>query len=166
MFKPNQFNPFSNNLKVPSVIKELLQSKPLQIKIKGTCMMPIIKNNERVTVNFAKFYLPGDIVLCTTENGKIVAHRLLGYYPTCNGWKAMTKGDANPRPDNGIPAKNILGHINAGQNSHQPFKISLIYRSSAFLYFLVFCCLIILKRLATAIEQFPFFHFSNYFSKH
>lgn len=53
----------------------------------------------------------GDIVLCTTETGQVLVHRVLRNRADGNGKRFLIQGDQSPKPDGWIPQKQIHGRL-------------------------------------------------------
>lgn len=54
--------------------------RELRVKIDGECMYPLLKSGARVLIKQRRFYFPGDCLVFAGNEGKLMVHRLIGYY--------------------------------------------------------------------------------------
>jgi hypothetical protein len=85
----------------------------LEVRVRGDCMAPLLADGERVRVAAARAYWPGDVVVFRAADGRLLAHRLLGYRPRAGGFALVTRGDACAVHDAPVPAAAVLGRIAA-----------------------------------------------------
>ena len=81
--------------------------------MRGDCMAPLLADGGRVRVAAARFYLPGDVVVFRAADGRLVAHRLLGYRLHAGALALVTRGDACPVHDAPVPLAAVLGRVEA-----------------------------------------------------
>ena len=76
-------------------------------------MAPLLADGERVRVAAARVYAPGDVVVFRAADGRLVAHRLLGYRLHAGALALVTRGDACPVHDAPVPLAAVLGRVAA-----------------------------------------------------
>lgn len=80
---------------------------------RGTSMHPLVRDGDTLLI---APYRPGgvkvgDIVLCTTETGQVLVHRVLRNRADENGKRHLVQGDHAPKPDGWIPQQKIHGRL-------------------------------------------------------
>ncbi|HEV2843365.1 MAG TPA: S24/S26 family peptidase [Thermoanaerobaculia bacterium] len=100
-----------------AALRELARDEGLEIVIRGTCMAPLIEDGERVRIVPARFYWPGDVVVFRGADGRLTAHRLLGYRPRSGGLALVTRGDACVVHDAPVPLAAVLGRAQGARPS-------------------------------------------------
>jgi hypothetical protein len=73
------------------------------------CMAPLLEDGARVRIRSARFYWPGDVLVFRGADGRLTAHRLLGYHPRAGGLAVVTRGDACVVHDAPVPLAAVLG---------------------------------------------------------
>ena len=73
--------------------------------------MPLFGDGDLVQVRRASVYWPGDLVVIPVVAGKLMVHRLLGYYLKNGRCKAITKGDNRTTPDAAVAPGSIVGRV-------------------------------------------------------
>ena len=97
-----------------NAIQQMLSSSSLALPIAGDCMVPVLLRGERVLIEPARFYWPGDIVI-SRQGQTLVAHRFLGWIPPMgdSSRRAIFKADRARRPDAPVQALHCLGRVQA-----------------------------------------------------
>lgn len=97
------------NDKTLHTLRELAREQPLEVGVRGACMEPVLIDGERISVAPARIYWPGDVIVFRAGDGRLLAHRLLGYRPLRGGLACVTRGDGCTVPDAPVPLSQILG---------------------------------------------------------
>jgi signal peptidase I len=92
-------------------IQDLAREAPVEVRVQGDCMRPFFADGDRVLVSAARLYWPGDILVFRAPDGRLLAHRLLGYRPWRGGIALVTRGDACVVHDSPVPKAAVLGRI-------------------------------------------------------
>jgi hypothetical protein len=92
-------------------LRGLAREGPVEVTVRGGCMAPQIADGDRVRVAASRLYLPGDVVVFRAGDGRLVAHRLLGYRPWAGRLALVTRGDACPVHDAPVPLAAVLGRV-------------------------------------------------------
>ena len=98
-----------------AALRELARESPVEVRVRGTCMAPLLADGEQVRVAAARAYWPGDVVVFRAADGRLLAHRLLGYRPHQGGLALVTRGDACAVHDAPVPPAAVLGRIEAAR---------------------------------------------------
>ena len=72
-------------------------------------MRPCLDDGEAVRILDRGALLPGDIVAYCDDDGRMVLHRLIGWYRRNGSWRLLLQADSARRPDRGIPRERALG---------------------------------------------------------
>jgi hypothetical protein len=115
--------------RVFEALRRLAREGPVEVLVRGDCMAPLIADGEQVRVAAARTYWPGDVVVFRAPDGRLLAHRLLGYRPFAGGLALVTRGDACVVHDAPVPPAAVLGRVEAA-------RPALALRVSSFLRFL------------------------------
>ncbi len=83
----------------------------VEVTVRGDCMAPAFADGDRVRVAAARLYLPGDVVVFRAADGRLLAHRLLGYRPWSGRLALVTRGDSCPVHDAPVPLAAVLGRV-------------------------------------------------------
>ena len=59
----------------------------------------------------ARLYWPGDVVVFQAADGRLLAHRLLGYRLHAGSLACVTRGDGCPCHDAPVPLERLLGRV-------------------------------------------------------
>lgn len=92
-----------------AALRDLARSEPLEVVVRGDCMAPGIRDGDRIRVFPGRFYWPGDVVVFRGVDGRLTAHRLLGYRPGTGGLALVTRGDSCVVHDAPVPFAAVLG---------------------------------------------------------
>jgi hypothetical protein len=90
-------------------LRAMAREQPLEIRVRGSCMAPLLADGTPVAVTPARVYWPGDVVVFQAADGRLLAHRLLGYRRLGGRLACVTQGDGCLRPDAPVPLDRILG---------------------------------------------------------
>jgi hypothetical protein len=96
-----------------AALRDLAREAPVEVRVRGDCMAPGVADGERVRVAARRFYAPGDVVVFRAADGRLVAHRLLGYRLHAGALALVTRGDACPVHDAPVPLAAVLGRVAA-----------------------------------------------------
>jgi len=97
--------------RVFEALRRMAQEGPVEVRVVGGCMAPLLADGERVRVAAARAYWPGDVVVFRAADGRLLAHRLLGYRPHAGGLAFVTRGDACTVHDAPVPPAAVLGRV-------------------------------------------------------
>lgn len=82
------------------------------LRISGHCMAPLLTDGQRVLVQPARWYWPGDILVFHSLSGNgLIAHRLIGAGWRRGRWRLLTRADNAPNPDFALPPARVLGRV-------------------------------------------------------
>ena len=129
--------------KVARTLRDLAKDAPLELRISGDCMAPLLESGAMVRVIRQPFYWPGDPLVVHAPDGRLLAHRLLGFYPRTRRLRWLTQADNARWPDAAVPAERIIGRVCGGQCAPALVRVPLGHRLKAILRF----CLFVLSRL-------------------
>ncbi len=127
--------------KVVRALCELAAETPLNLRVSGECMAPLLESGAMIQVVRQRFYWPGDPVVVHAPDGCLLVHRLLGGYSRGRGWRWLTQADHALRPDAAVPAERIVGRVCGGECSMLLVRTPLSYRARAVLRFIKFAVL-------------------------
>ena len=130
---------------VAQALRELAAESPVRLRIGGNCMAPLLESGAMIQVVRQSFYWPGDPVVVYAVDGRLLGHRLLGFYPRSRRLKWLTQADNAHWPDAAVPTDRIIGRICGGQCAPALVRVPLAHRAKAMLRFFLF----ILIRLGT-----------------
>jgi hypothetical protein len=116
---------------VPEALQTLAKNRELRLKIQGDCMSPLLESGTGVRVKGAKFYWPGDCLVFAGADGRLTAHRLLGYYYKQRQIRYLTQADRAKRPDRYILKRHIIGKICGGECDPRLAKAPPLHRLRA-----------------------------------
>jgi hypothetical protein len=113
---------------------ELLKERggEFEITISGLCMEPVLRSGDKVKVEAASWYFPGDIIVFAEPGGRLVAHRLLGTTLTSKGWRHMTRPDNGHRIDALHHASHVMGKLTGNISRPNTIDISMFSRLICF----------------------------------
>lgn len=96
-----------------TALQGLAREAPVEVRVQGDCMKPFFADGDRVLVSAARVYWPGDVLVFRAPDGRLLAHRLLGYRPWRGGIALVTRGDSCVVHDFPVPRTAVLGRIAA-----------------------------------------------------
>jgi signal peptidase len=100
------------DLLAPLVRDLAAEGRPAEIPVRGNSMRPMLREGDRVRLaplTHAEARL-GDVVLRVAPSGPII-HRVVGWWPSRNGWRLLTKGDGARRLDPPLPPEELAGRV-------------------------------------------------------
>ena len=74
-------------------------------------MLPGVGDGVRAALARSRIPLPGDILVFSDRQGRLVAHRFLGPYLREGRLRLLLKGDAAPGPDEGVDPAAVVGRL-------------------------------------------------------
>lgn len=98
-------------MKTFAAVRDLAAEAPVDATVRGGSMAPLLRDGDRVRIARARLYLPGDVVAFHAGDGRIVAHRLLGYRLHHGRLAGVTRGDAISQVDPPVPFGQLLGRV-------------------------------------------------------
>ncbi|HEX4963941.1 MAG TPA: hypothetical protein VF173_24155 [Thermoanaerobaculia bacterium] len=96
-----------------AALRELAREAPVAVRVRGGCMAPLLADGQPVQVAAVRFYWPGDVVVFRAADGRLLAHRVLGYRPWGGVLCLVTRGDACAVHDAPVPFSRVLGRVAA-----------------------------------------------------
>jgi hypothetical protein len=87
-------------------LRELAREAPLRVTIAGGCMAPGIADGATLEVAPASFYWPGEVIVFRRGDGRLVAHRVIGF--RLGKW-LFTQADASAAPDSVVKPADVVG---------------------------------------------------------
>jgi hypothetical protein len=96
-----------------TALQGLAREAPVEVRVQGDCMAPFFANGGRVLVSAARLYWPGDVLVFRAPDGRLLAHRLLGYRPWRGGIALVTRGDSCIVHDFPVSKTAVLGRVDA-----------------------------------------------------
>jgi hypothetical protein len=94
-----------------AALRGLAREGPVEVTVRGECMAPLLADGSRARVAAARLYLPGDVIVFRAADGRLLAHRLLGYRLQAGRLALVTRGDACPVHDAPVPLDSVLGRV-------------------------------------------------------
>lgn len=98
-----------------AALRDLAREAPIEVEVRGDCMAPRLADGERVRVAAVRFYWPGDVVVFRAPDGRLLAHRVLGYrFHRLHGRGVLalvTRGDSCVVHDAPVPFGRVLGRV-------------------------------------------------------
>ncbi len=130
---------------VVRALRDLAEDAPLELRVSGQCMAPLLESGAMIQVIRQSFYWPGDPVVIHAADGRLLSHRLLGFYPRARQLRWLTQADNARWPDAAVSAERIIGRVCGGQCAPALVRVPLGHRLKAIFRF----CLFVLIRLGT-----------------
>ncbi|WP_295393055.1 S24/S26 family peptidase [uncultured Thiodictyon sp.] len=110
------------------VLRDLAGDHALPLRVRGTCMAPLVRDGALVVLAGPKrVYWPGDVVVRGGTPGLLI-HRVIGVYWRAGRLHYLTQGDAAAHPDAAVTACQILGPVRGGDCSGQLVRVPLRHR--------------------------------------
>jgi len=102
--------------------------------VRGSCMQPILNDGDVLDVRAQPLYLPGEIVVFRGHDGRLLAHRLLGFYWRRGVWKLVARADGAGRTDVAVPVRDLIGAVYAcnGKPLRKPNWHRRLYCAASF----------------------------------
>jgi hypothetical protein len=94
-----------------AALRSLAREGAVEVTVRGGCMAPLLADGGRARVAAARVYLPGDVVVFRAADGRLIAHRLLGYRLHAGRFALVTRGDDCPVHDAPVPLAAVLGRV-------------------------------------------------------
>lgn len=107
----------SSRPKIFGAVQDLAREAPVEVRVQGDCMKPFFADGDRVQVSAARVYWPGDVLVFRAPDGRLLAHRLLGYRPWKGSLALVTRGDSCVVHDSPVPRTAVLGRIDVARPS-------------------------------------------------
>jgi hypothetical protein len=106
-------------------LRALAREGPVSVRVRGGCMEPWIADGAVVRVVASRVYWPGDVVVASAPDGRLVAHRILGYRFLDGRLALVTRGDGCVTHDFPVPFDRVLGRVEGA-------AVSLAVRTRSF----------------------------------
>ena len=135
--------------KVDTALKSMAHDRELSIQINGICMQPLIRDGALVSVSKQSLYWPGDILVKLEHNGRLSAHRLIGFYPRKGQLYFVSQADNTKGADAAVPGSQIIGRVTGGECAKAAVSVPIHYRIKAVGQFAV----LVVKRLSHRISK-------------
>lgn len=100
--------------------REILRAgKGVRFRAHGASMWPLVRDGDVLLVQPARPHAlrPGDVVLCSSEPGRLLVHRVIAVARRPDGPLFTVQGDAAASPDGALPAAQIFGRVAAIERS-------------------------------------------------
>ena len=117
---------------------EWAAESPVRLRISGDCMAPLLESGAMIHVTRRRFYWPGDPLVVYAPDGRLLVHRLLGFYPRSRRLRWLTQADNARWPDAAVPVERIIGRVCGGQCAPALVRVPLAHRAKAVLRFFLF----------------------------
>lgn len=111
-----------------SALREMAASRPLSLRIQGSCMAPLLKDGARVRIRSRRVYLPGDVLVFRSRQGQVFVHRFLGCFFRRGSLRYVTRADTASHPDCSVEHCHIIGRVCGGEVSPQVSSVPLAQR--------------------------------------
>lgn len=96
-------------------LRDMARDRELRLKIQGGCMSPLLESGATVLVKGSRCYWPGDCLVFVRADGRLTAHRLIGYYYKQGRIRYLTQADCAKRPDRYVLGRHIVGKVCGGE---------------------------------------------------
>lgn len=101
-------------------------------------MEPTIPDGALVSVVRRRFYWPGDVLVFSSSDGRLIAHRLVGACRWRGCFRLFTRADNARNLDGGILPSDVIGRVVGGECRRSVARVPLEYRFESFGIFLRF----------------------------
>ena len=95
----------------PEALRRFAREEPVEVRVRGRCMEPLLADGSRVRVAPARIYWPGDVLVFQAPEGGLLAHRLLGCRRHGGAWALVTRGDSCSMHDSPVPPARVVGRV-------------------------------------------------------
>lgn len=92
-------------------LRSFARKEPIEVRVRGRCMEPLLAEGTRVRVAPARLYWPGDVLVFQAPDGGLLAHRLLGCRRHGGAWALVTRGDSCSTHDSPVPPSRVVGRV-------------------------------------------------------
>jgi signal peptidase I len=92
-------------------LRRFAREEPIEVRVRGRCMEPLLAEGSRVQVAPARVYWPGDVLVFRAPDGGLLAHRLLGCRRHGGAWALVTRGDSCSTHDSPVPPARVVGRV-------------------------------------------------------
>lgn len=92
-------------------LRALAREGPVPVRVRGGCMEPWVADGAVVRVAAARVYWPGDVVVAGAPDGRLLAHRVLGYRLLGGRLALVTRGDGCAVHDSPVSLDRVLGRV-------------------------------------------------------
>lgn len=99
---------------VCNLTRDLLRmGKSVRFQARGMSMKPLVRDGDILLIEPLGQRLPrlGDVVLCQTANGRVLAHRVIKRQGKPGGYTYLIQGDVVADPDGWITRDQIWGRV-------------------------------------------------------
>lgn len=114
--------------KLLRALRELAVEEPLRLKVTGHCMSPLVGEGDFVEVSAAKFYWPGDVLAFRSTDGRLLLHRLIGYWRLSSRLGLLTQGDVCTSCEAAFDFDRVIGKVSGGECSRSLIIVPLTHR--------------------------------------
>jgi hypothetical protein len=117
-----------------AALRAFAASEPLELRVVGGCMRPLLPDGGRIAVRRRRLYLPGDVVAFRRGDGRLLVHRVLGFTLARDGAAMVAQGDRLSRADAPVGLDQVIGRVMACDG--RPVQVSVRQRLRSGLRFL------------------------------
>lgn len=117
-----------NETKVLRALRELAAEQPLAVRVTGDCMSPLAHDGDIVKVSRARFYWPGDVIAFRHSDGRLLMHRLIGYWPTAGGLGIITQADSSSSCEAAFGLDCVIGKVSGEDGSSSMVEVPISHR--------------------------------------
>lgn len=118
--------------KILRALKRISRERPpLELRLTGQCMAPLIEDGARLEIAARNRYWPGDVIVFRARDGRLMAHRVLGFLPRVRGLLVVTHGDSMAGPDHPVPLRDVVGRVTGGECRASVRRVPLAARARA-----------------------------------
>lgn len=128
----------------------MAREAPLTLTLCGDSMRPALRAGQRVTLAWARWYLPGDILTYLRNDGELCTHRLLGYRLHRGKSAFVTRGDGAGAGDAPVPPGQVVGRLVAVDRC--TWRPALRDRLAAGAWYVRYAARFVLRRLSWALR--------------
>ena len=117
-----------NETRVLRALRELCAEQPLAVRVTGDCMAPLAHDGDIVKVSRARFYWPGDVITFRHSDGRLLMHRLIGYWLTAGGLGIITQADSSSSCEAAFGLDSVIGKVTGGDGSSSMVEVPISHR--------------------------------------